>query len=236
MLPWCAALAVAGHALLLAALTSPSPRLAGAQHATGAEPVITARVRWVAPTTPPAADADEALPAETAAAPVEEATAASAPQVAASAAPPTAVAASVGGEAGEASAEGYLPRPLLTIAPQPLHPVVVAPPPTPSNASRLIGRYVGVLALYIDEQGIVRSIEAEQPALPEAMERAAREAFQGARFTPGQVDGRAVKSRIRVEVAFDDGPAPAAAAASAASATSQGEPAASDTQPGRLRR
>jgi hypothetical protein len=62
------------------------------------------------------------------------------------------------------------------------------------------------------------------------MARAARAAFMNARFTPGQVDGHPVKSRIRVEVVFDDGPefaASAAATASAASAPSRASSAAS---------
>jgi len=111
---------------------------------------------------------------------------------------------------------GYVPRPLLSVVPDALAPVIIATSPETAD----LGRRVGVLALYIDEQGRVRRIEAEQPALPEAMERAAREAFMAARFSPGQVDGHVVKSRIRVEVVFDDEPLPEPAAADAASGAS----------------
>ena len=118
---------------------------------------------------------------------------------------------------------GYLPRPLLSVVPEPVIPVAIAAPAT-AAADRPIGGHRGVLALYIDEAGRVRRVEAEPPALPEPMERAAREAFLAARFSPGQVAGQVVKSRIRVEVVFDDAPAPwmAASAASAASRAGEG--------------
>jgi hypothetical protein len=117
---------------------------------------------------------------------------------------------------GDAVGGGYVPRQYLSVPPLATEPVVI--PTSPGSVD--VGRRVGVLALYIDEQGRVRRVEAEPPALPEAMERAAREAFMGARFSPGQVDGHVVKSRIRVEVVFDDGPESPASAAGAASSAS----------------
>lgn len=125
---------------------------------------------------------------------------------------------------GEESMDGYLPRPLLSAPPLPNAPVVIPTPP----GSELVGRRVGVLALYIDDLGRVRRVEAEQPMLPPALERAAREAFLATRFTPGQVDGRAAKSRIRVEVVFDDPPlgesSSAAAGAGKAASAAQRSP------------
>jgi len=50
----------------------------------------------------------------------------------------------------------------------------------------------------------VGRIEFEGVPLPEVLERAARVTFENAHFTPGQVNGRIVKSLIRVEVDFDN--------------------------------
>jgi hypothetical protein len=153
--------------------------------------------------------------------PASAASAADAP-TSVSAASSAASASEIFGDAGDVLDGSYVPRPLLAIAPEAAAPVVIDAPQPASGAStgQLIGRYTGVLALYIDEQGIVRGIEEEPPALPEAMARAARAAFMNARFSPGQMDGHPVKSRIRVEVVFDDSPESAAAAPSAASAAS----------------
>ena len=73
----------------------------------------------------------------------------------------------------------------------------------------LHGRHVGVLSIFIDEHGQVQRSEADDAVgLPEALVQAAREAFMAAQFAPGEIDGRAVKSRVRVEVVFDDTPMP----------------------------
>lgn len=250
MLPWCVALSAAAHVLLLAGIAPPShgaqagPRTAHA----GGRPARDVRLRLIQPVEIPFVSATAATAAAASAAVAMAATpssAAPAPDGAATVADalaPTglvssartaeaqvdaasASASDASGEAGagiEATEGGYVPRPLLSVAPAPVIPVVIAVPPA-SATGRLIGRYSGVLALYIDEEGRVRRVEAESPAMPAAMERAAREAFLAARFSSGQVAGRAVKSRIRVEVVFDDGPAssasaPASASASAASA------------------
>ncbi len=221
MLPWCIALSAAAHVLLLAAAAPAAPRVGGlAARAVARSPSAAVSVRLVyeprAPDTlaaSSAADPPASAPSVPQLAPAVEMAAAPASAVAsagdASPAPMSAA------PADGASDGDYLPRSLLTIAPIALTSVVIPTPPgTPAG-----GRRVGVLSLYIDEEGRVRRVEAEQPALPEIMERAAREAFSAARFQPGQVDGHVVKSRIRVEVVFDEEPAAAASgAASAASA------------------
>ncbi|SEB12151.1 energy transducer TonB [Variovorax sp. YR216] len=96
----------------------------------------------------------------------------------------------------------YVPRPQLSSVPVAQGPVIIG---APSDVSDL-DRHTAVLSLFIDEDGQVRRIRAEEPRLPEAFEQAAREAFMAARFSPGQVDGKAVKSRVRVEVVFDNTP------------------------------
>lgn len=98
--------------------------------------------------------------------------------------------------------DDYIPRPLLSVAPVARAPVVIGSPPDEPG----VGRHVGILSLFIDEEGRVRHISASEPLLPPAFEQAAREAFMAAQFSPGQVDGVAVRSRVRVEVVFDNTP------------------------------
>ena len=100
--------------------------------------------------------------------------------------------------------DDYVPRPLLTVPPVARTPVIFAAP----EGEIFRGRHVGVLSLFIDEHGQVQRIEADPASLPEAFEQAAREAFMTAQFAPGEIDGAAVKSRVRVEVVFDDTPIP----------------------------
>jgi hypothetical protein len=122
---------------------------------------------------------------------------------------------------GNPARGAYLPRPLLSIAPKIKAEVVIAMPPGADDGAR----HVGVLSLFIDEQGRVRHIEPDDPALPPDMEQAAQEAFMSARFSPGQVGGRVVKARINVEVVFESAleaasPRAAAGASAAGSAAS----------------
>jgi len=107
-------------------------------------------------------------------------------------------------DAGER--DSFVPRPLLSTPPQAVTPVVVAAP----ERDMPVGRYAGILSLFIDEQGRVRHIAADEPLLPPPLEQAAREAFMLAQFSPGQVNGVAVRSRQRVEVVFDTMPLPVA--------------------------
>jgi len=94
----------------------------------------------------------------------------------------------------------YVPRPQLSVAPMARAPVFIEAPEGDTKAAR----HVGVLALYIDETGRVDHIEPVEPRMPLMYERAAQEAFKAATFSPGQMDGQTVKSRIRVEVVFDN--------------------------------
>lgn len=96
----------------------------------------------------------------------------------------------------------YIPRSLLSVPPSALVPIVLAMPEGDFAAER----YAGVLSLFIDEEGHVRHVAAEGVTLPPTFEQVAREAFMAAPFLPGQLEGRAVKSRQRVEVVFDNRP------------------------------
>lgn len=93
----------------------------------------------------------------------------------------------------------YLPRSLLSQPPAPLAPVLIDYPPIDDDK----GRYVSELSLFIDATGNVAKVRVDGPQLPPALEAAARSAFLGARFAPGQLDGQAVRSRIRIEVVFE---------------------------------
>lgn len=99
----------------------------------------------------------------------------------------------------EVESDSYLPRKRLSMPPIAKTAIVLEPPPGEMVSARL----VGILLLFIDEQGRVQRVDAEEPTLPPAFEQVAREAFMAAEFSPGEVDGRAVKSRQRVEVVFD---------------------------------
>lgn len=100
--------------------------------------------------------------------------------------------------------DDYVPRPLLTVPPVAITPVIFAAP----EGEMYRGRHVGVLSLFIDEHGQVQHIVIDEASLPEVFEQATREAFMAAQFAPGEIDGTAVKSRVRVEVIFDDTPIP----------------------------
>lgn len=100
---------------------------------------------------------------------------------------------------------GYARRDMLDRAPQALGIVQINYPPgvEPGRA------HTGRLTLFIDESGTVRKVLVATPsnpedALPAPFVEAAREAFLQARFTPGERQGKPVKSRIDVEVRFDD--------------------------------
>ena len=100
--------------------------------------------------------------------------------------------------AGESDAD-YYPRADLSLAPAPLDAIVIDYPPIADDS----GHHVSELSLFIDEAGRVTRVRVDGEALPPALEQAARAAFTSARFRPGEVEGRAVKSRIRIEVVFD---------------------------------
>lgn len=93
----------------------------------------------------------------------------------------------------------YLPRDLLTMGPRPLEPIVIAYPPEAHHPGKLNGR----LAVYIDERGAVRRVEPLDNVLTGPVLDAARTAFLGARFMPGERQGQAVRTRLEVEVSFE---------------------------------
>lgn len=136
-----------------------------------------------------AADGPAASPAMTAAAyPAEPA------------AGPVAAQQAGGSTLGGPDTQGYVPRPLLSTAPEPTQDIAL---PFPLDfAGR--GRFAGILTLYIEADGRVSRVVVEGASLPPPLARVAQQAFSGTRFTPGRVERRIVKSRIRVEVVFEN--------------------------------
>jgi len=103
---------------------------------------------------------------------------------------------------GTDSDADYYPRAALSLAPAPVDAIVLDYPPIANDS----GHHVGQLSLFIDQAGRVDRVRVDGQPLPPELEQAARTAFMGARFRAGEVDGRAVKSRIRIEVVFDSRP------------------------------
>lgn len=105
----------------------------------------------------------------------------------------------------DATFTGYARRDMLDRPPQALGIVQISYPPGVEPGRVRTGR----LTLFIDEAGAVRKVMVAAPpnaedALPAPFVEAAREAFLQARFAPGERQGVPVKSRIDVEVRFDD--------------------------------
>ena len=96
--------------------------------------------------------------------------------------------------------DDYLVRSQLTVAPSPREHILLGYP----DDGPAVGRFVLTLTLYIDEAGAVRRVDVvSDEALPDPLRQAARLAFAGKRFSPGERAGDAVKSRIRIEVVYE---------------------------------
>jgi len=102
----------------------------------------------------------------------------------------------------ELDLDAFKPRQLLTEPVAVLSEVVLA---TPLGALQPV-RHVGVLVLFIDEDGKLRHIEVEDETLDPLLADVAMNAFRAASFAPGRVEGVAVKARHRVEVVFENTP------------------------------
>jgi TonB family protein len=89
-------------------------------------------------------------------------------------------------------------------------------PPRPTSEPKLdvprsIARSVSgrvILKLWIDELGNVASVEVESSNLPETVSGTAAAAFGKLQFLPGEIDGRRVRTLMRIEVAYVNGKRP----------------------------
>lgn len=187
----CVAAVAAAHVLVLGLARGGSVRLGGSA---AVPPPAAVQVRWLA--------ANNVAPQPSATLPpahapfVAQADAVAEPAVRRSSTPSAAAAMST--SAGEPGVE-YVPRSLLSTPPVPLAPIEV---PFPSHVAGVFS-IRAELSLFIDETGVVQRVRLEGAPLPPALADAARNAFLRARFSPGELEGRAVRSLVRVEVNFE---------------------------------
>ena len=62
------------------------------------------------------------------------------------------------------------------------------------------------LLLSIDETGSVTGVDIDSATLPPAVAERAAQIFATVRFSPGRIDGNAVKSRVRITVGAEERP------------------------------
>lgn len=214
MLALCTTGSVALHLGLLTVSTAGPPGSAGIGPGAGLDRTASVQVR-TAPSPAPTALAASTAPSDaTQPTTASESAPASAPASASAPPPPaaapalTAVADGLDPEqwpptgAGpvDAADQAYWPRNLLTRPPTPQQSIdLLYPALAPS------GRFRAVLTLFIDEQGVVQRVridEADDSGLPPVLEDAARQTFLRSSFTPGEIDGRPIRSRLRIEVEY----------------------------------
>lgn len=115
-------------------------------------------------------------------------------------------------EAAEAPADGpaleipqvrdpeFYPARLLDVLPRPVDEISLTYPD--SAAARDVSGTVTLL-LFIDELGVVVDVSILKADPPGYFEDAAVESFRNVLFQPAMKDGRAVRSRLPVEVTFE---------------------------------
>lgn len=94
----------------------------------------------------------------------------------------------------------YYPADQLTARPRALDEPDLDPPPLAS----VVASGEIAFSLWIDEHGQVTELRVEHNDLPEAFAQTAATAFKELRFAPGEIDGRAVGSVLRIAVRYDD--------------------------------
>ena len=209
----CAAGSVALHLGLLSIGPAGSPGSAGIGAGASVNRTSSVQVRTAPSPAPTAlaastAPSDATQPKASESAPASAPASASAPPSPAAAAALTAVADGLdleqlppaGAGPVDAADQAYWPRSLLTRPPTPQQSIdLLYPTLAPS------GRFRAVLTLFIDEQGVVQRVridEADDSGLPPVLEDAARQTFLRSSFTPGEIDGRPIRSRLRIEVEY----------------------------------
>jgi hypothetical protein len=90
---------------------------------------------------------------------------------------------------------------------KPPHPSAAPELDVPKRIARSVTGKV-VLKLWIDELGDVNPVEVESSNLPAAVSEMAAAAFAKLRFIPGEIDGRRVRTLMRIEVVYVNGKRP----------------------------
>lgn len=209
----CAAGSVALHLGLLSIGPAGSPGSAGIGAGASVNRTSSVQVR-TAPSPAPTALAASTAPSDATQPKASESAPASAPASASAPPSPAAVPAltavadgldpeqlpPTGAGPVDAADQAYWPRSLLTRPPTPQQSIDLLYPALAPN-----GRFRAVLTLFIDEQGVVQRVridEADDSGLPPVLEDAARQTFLRSTFTPGEIDGRPIRSRLRIEVEY----------------------------------
>ena len=96
--------------------------------------------------------------------------------------------------------KAYRPLAAVMQPPTPIRPVAVPYP----EGTAVGGTVTARLTLFIDEDGNVARVSVGGAELPAAFAQAAKDAFEPAKFRPGQIDGAPVKVRMVVDVEFED--------------------------------
>ncbi len=102
------------------------------------------------------------------------------------------------------SAPGYYRSDELTKPPRPTSEPKLQ---IPRSVARTVSGKV-VLRLWINELGNVDSVEVEDSNLPQTVSKMVAEAFGEVHFSAGELDGRRVRSLMRIEVAYVRGKRP----------------------------
>jgi hypothetical protein len=100
--------------------------------------------------------------------------------------------------------DDYFDAAMLTVRPRAKTQIQIPEPET----NGFEGSLGATLILFIGRDGLVNRIEFEASTLPPDFEAMTRRAFEGALFTPGRINGRAVNVRLPIEVTFDGSAAP----------------------------
>ena len=114
-------------------------------------------------------------------------------------------------DTGDASGPTALPDATYYAARQlDVYPALTAPVDLRYSARAAAAGVKGkaLLLLLIDSQGVVEDVSIVEAEPGGYIEDDARRAFVSARFTPALKNGRAVKSRVLVEVNYGEAPAP----------------------------
>lgn len=92
----------------------------------------------------------------------------------------------------------------LTAGPQPAAAINLDPP----AIEHIVASGKMVIVIWIDEHGAVDDVALEQSDLPAQFGAAALAAIKDSRFIPAELGGRSVKSKMRIEVNYEDGRVP----------------------------
>jgi hypothetical protein len=194
----CAVLAAACHACALVWFAQPPTiRPIGAQHGAVDVRLLAAPVAQNPPRAGETTSATPPAPLPVAATAGRAMTPAAPRRVATASAPPRELQAVAERSTLPQDAD-YVPRPQLSVAPQPVGVLQFDYPDFAGDA----GHYRFVVSLFIDEHGDVREVRFDDAGVPAPIQYTVRNEFFSARFSPGEVDGRPVRSHIRTELRF----------------------------------